>query len=62
MPTIITIALRNWLTKNGLQGFIQVAEAPPQPNATEIASRHNIETITDSMICKKLDVDNTGER
>ena len=34
MPTIITTALRNWLTENGLQGFIQVAEAPPHPNAT----------------------------
>ena len=62
MPTIITTALRNWLTENGLQGFIQVAEAPPHPNATEIASRLNIETITDSMIRKKLSLDSTGER
>ena len=62
MPTIITTALRNWLTENGLQGFIKVAEAPPHPNATEIASKLNIETITDSMIRKKLSLDNTGER
>ena len=62
MPTIITTALRNWLTENGLQGFIQVAEAPPHPNATEIASRINIETITDSMLRKKLNLDSTGER
>ena len=62
MPTIITIALSNWLTKNGLQGFIQVAKEPPKPNATEIASTHNIETITDLMICKKLDLDSTGKR
>ena len=62
MPTIITTALRNWLTENGLQGFIQVAEAPPHPNATEIASKLNIETITDSMIRKKLSLDSTGER
>ena len=62
MPTIITTALRNWLTENGLQGFIQVAEAPPHPNATEITSRINIETITDSMLRKKLKLDSTGER
>ena len=62
MPTIITTALRNWLTKNGLQGFIKVAEAPPHPNATEIASKLNIETIIDSMLRKKLSLDSTGER
>ena len=62
MTTIITTALRNWLTENGLQGFIQVVEAPPHPNATEIAFRLNIESITDSMIRKKLDLDSTDER
>ena len=62
MPTIITTALRNWLTENSLQGFIQVAEAPPHPNATEIVSRLNIETIIDSMIRKKLSLDCTGKR
>ena len=62
MPTIITTTLTNWLTENVLQGLIQVAEAPPHPNATEIASRINIETITDSMLHKKLNLDCTGER
>ena len=62
MPIIITISLRNWLTENGLQGFILVAEAPPHPNATEIASRINIETITDSILRKKLNLDCTSER
>ena len=62
MPTIITTALRNWLTKRGLQSFIKVAEAPPHPNAIEIASKLNIETVTHSMICKKLSLDSTGER
>ena len=61
MLTIITTALRNWLTENGLQGYIQVAEAPPHPNVTEIASRINIETITDSMLRKKLNLDCTCE-
>ena len=39
-----------------------MAEAPPHPNATEIASRINIETITDSMLRKNLNLDSTGER
>ena len=39
-----------------------MAEAPPHPNRIEIASRLNIETITDSMIRKKLSLDSTGER
>ena len=62
MPTIITTALKTWLAETGLQGFIRVAEAPPHPNATEIASKLNIETITNSMIHKKLSLDSTGER
>ena len=42
MPTIMTFALRNWLADRGLQGFIKVAEVPPHPNTTEIASKLNI--------------------
>ena len=59
MPTIITTALRNWLAERGLQGFIKVAQAPPHPNATKIATKLNIETLTDSMVCKKLSMDIT---
>ena len=62
MPTIMTFALRNWLANHGLQGFIWVSEAPLQPNATEMASKLNVETLTDSMVSKKLGLDNTGER
>ena len=62
MPTILTTALRNWLAENGLQGFIKVAEAPPHPNATEIVSKLNNETITYSMLRKKLSLDSTDKR
>ena len=61
MPTIITMALRNWLAERGLQGFIKVGEAPPHPNATEITSKLNIETLTDSMVRRKLSVDSTSD-
>ena len=62
MPTIITTALRSWLTENSLQGFFKVDEAPPHPNVIEIASKLNIQTMTDSMIRKKLRLDSTSER
>ena len=42
--------------------IITTAPAPPHPNATEIASKLNIETITNSMLRKKLSLDNTDER
>ena len=62
MPTIITSALKNWLADHDLQAFIQVAEAPPHPNVTEMVSKLNIETLTDSMVRYKQGLDNTGER
>ena len=62
MPTIITTALRSWLTENSLQGFFKVDEAPPHPNVIEIASKLNIQTMTDSMIRKKLSLDSRSER
>ena len=62
MTIIVTSALRNWLADHGLQGFIQVAEVLPHPNAMEMESKLNIETLTDSMVRKKLGLNSTGER
>ena len=62
MTIIITSALRNWLTDHGLQVFIQVVEAPLHPNTLEMASKLNIDTQTNSMVCKKLGLTSTGER
>ena len=61
MTIIITSALRKWLMDHDLQGFIQVAEAPAHPNALEMASKLNIDTLTNSMVRKKLALSNTGE-
>ena len=58
----MTSALRNWLVNHGLQGFIRMAEVPQHPNITEMVSKLNIETLTDSMVRKKLCLDSTGER
>ena len=62
MTISVTLALRKWLTDHGLQGFIQVVEAPPHPNALEMANKLNINTLTDSVVCKNLGLSNTGER
>ena len=62
MPTIITSALRNWFADHVLEGFIKVVEMPLHPNAKEMASKLNIETLTNSMVRKKLSLDITGER
>ena len=62
MTIIVTSVLRNWLADHGLQGFIQVVEAPPHPNAMEMASKLNIETLTNSMVRKKLGLNSMGKQ
>ena len=62
MTIIVTFALKKWLTDHDLQGFIQVAKAPPHPNALEMASKLNIDTLTNSMMQKKLGLSSTRER
>ena len=58
---IITSAVWQWLTDCRLEGFINVAEAPAHPNSMDLASKLNIDTITNAMIRKKLGLNNTGE-
>ena len=62
MPILITSALRGWLHDHGLVGYIKVAEAPPHPNALEMATKINVDTITSATIRKKLGLSNMGER
>ena len=62
MTIIITSALRKWLIDHGLKGFIQVTKALARPNALEMASKLNIDTLTNSMVRKKLALSSTCER
>ena len=39
-----------------------MAEAPAHPNALEMASKLNIDTLTNSMVCKNLGLSSIGER
>ena len=61
LPIIITSALWRWLQDHGLAGFIKVAEASCHPNSIDIATKLNVDTITNAMIRKKLGLSNTGE-
>ena len=40
----------------------EVTEAPPHPNALEMATKINVDTITSATIRKKLGLSNMGER
>ena len=62
MPIFISTALRRWLVEKRLDGYIRVAEAPPHPDALDIARKLNIDTVTNSSIRKKLDLSSLGER
>ena len=62
MPIPISAALRRWLMEKRLDGYIRVAEAPPHPDALDIARKLNIDTVTNTSIRKNLDLPSPGER
>ena len=62
MTIIIMSALRKWLTKRGLEGFIQVAKPPTHPNAIEMARKLNIDMLAKSMVRRKPRLSSTRER
>ena len=62
MSIPISSTLRRWLLEKGFEGYIQIAEVPPHPNAQEIAKKLNIDTITNASIRKKLGLTATGEK
>ena len=62
MPIPISSTLRRWLLEKGFEGYIQVVEAPPHPDAQEIAKKLNVNTVTNASIRKKLGLTATGEK
>ena len=58
---IISPALRQWLNEKGFEGYIRVAEAPPHPDAHEVAKKLNVDTITNASIKKKIGLSGSGE-
>ena len=61
---LITIsgALRKWLLEKGFEGYIRVAEAPPHPEALDIAKKLNVDTVTNATVRKKLGLSVIGEK
>ena len=55
-------ALRRWLLEKGLEGYIKVAEAPPHPDAFNIARKLNVDTVTNAMVRQKLGLSGLGEK
>ena len=62
MTIIIMSALRKWLTKRGLERFIQVAKPPTHLNAIEMARKLNIDMLAKSMVRRKPRLSSTRER
>ena len=61
MTIEISLALRERLHDKGLEGYIRVAEAPPHPDAHEVAKKLNVDTITNASIKKKIGLSGSGE-
>ena len=59
---ILATMLRQWLLEKDFEGYIQVAEAPPHPDAQEIVKKLNVDTVTNVSIRKKLGSTATGEK
>ena len=62
MPITIFAALRRWLLEKGFEGYIRVAEAPPDLEALDIAKKLNVDTVTNATIWKKLGLSAIGEK
>ena len=50
MMISIWAALCRWHLEKGFKGYIKVAEAPPHPNAFDIARKRNVDTVTNAMV------------
>ena len=64
LPMTITIsaALRRWLLEKVFEGYIRVAEAPPHPEALDMAKKLNANTITNATVHQTLGLSSLGEK
>ena len=62
MTIIISAALRRWLLEKGFEGFIKVTEAPPHPDAFDMAKKLNADTVMNATVWQKLGLSGLGEK
>ena len=49
-PMALSDAAREWFTKNGLEGFLRIADAPPHEEPKHVASTIDLAEITEGTI------------
>ena len=62
MKIVISTALRRWHLEKGFEGYIKVAEAPPHPDASNIAKKLNVDTVMNTMVRQKLGLSGLGKK
>ena len=62
MTITISAALPRWLLEKGFEGYIRVAEAPPHPEALDMAKKLNAHTIMNATVRQKLGLSGVGEK
>ena len=49
-PMALSDAAREWFTKNGLEGFLRIADAPPHEEPEQVAPTIDLAKITEGTI------------
>ena len=49
-PMALSTATREWFSKNNLDGFLQIVDAPPHEEPEKVAPRIDLEEITEGTI------------
>ena len=49
-PMVLSNTTRKWFTKNGLEGFLRITDAPPHEEPEQVAPTIDLEEITKGTI------------
>ena len=61
MPLEVSYEIRTWLQRHGLGGYPRVINAPPHPEAQEIALQLYLDTVTNNLIRSALGLHRGGD-
>ena len=51
---------KKWFTQHGLEGFLQIIEAPPHNEPGKVAKKIDLEEITEEAICALIGLPEGG--